>query len=228
MNKDLTEIAFILDRSGSMSSHLNAAIDGFNGFLREQKDTPGQARFSLILFDDHYDVTCASVPIREVVDLDRSTFEPRGSTALLDAIGQTIDELGARLAAMPQDERPGQVIVAILTDGEENASLNYSLSDISSRIAHQSDVYRWQFFFLGADQDAIAKAAAMNIGHHAAMRFVANEEGFDRSSKAISRKMRSLRKSAMGAPMSVQEDQDLKASLSDIGRDEEERRGKDK
>ena len=226
MNKDLTEIAFILDRSGSMSSHLNAAIDGFNGFLHEQKDTPGQARFSLILFDEHYDTTCASVPVREVVDLDRSTFVPRGSTALLDAIGRTIDELGARLAAMPEDDRPGQVIVAILTDGEENASLNYSLSDVSSRIAHQSDVYRWQFFFLGADQDAIAKAAAMNIGHHAAMRFVANEEGFDRSSKAISRKMRSLRKSAMGAPMSVQEDQDLKASLSDIGRDEE-RRGKE-
>ncbi len=227
MNKDLTEIVFILDRSGSMSSHLNAAIQGFNGFLREQKDTPGQARFSLILFDDHYDVTCASLPIHEVVDLDQSTFVPRGSTALLDAIGRTVDELGARLAAMPESDRPGQVIVSILTDGEENASLNYSLSDISSRIAHQRDVYGWQFFFLGADQDAIAKAAAMNIGHHAAMRFTANEEGFDRSSKAMSRKMRSLRKSAMGAPLSVQEDQDLKASLGDIGRDEE-RRGKDK
>ena len=227
MNKDLTEIAFILDRSGSMSSHLNAAIDGFNGFLREQKDTPGHARFTLILFDDQYDVTCASVPICEVVDLDQSTFVPRGSTALLDAIGRTIDELGARLAAMPEDNRPGQVIVSILTDGEENASLKFSLTDISSRIAHQRDVYQWQFFFLGADQDAIAKAASMNIGHHAAMRFTANEEGFDQSSKAMSRKMRSLRKSAMGAPLSVQEDQDLKASLSDIGRDEE-KRGKDK
>jgi hypothetical protein len=72
MNKDLTEIAFILDRSGSMSSHLNSAIEGFNGFLREQKDTPGQARFSLILFDDHYEVTCASVPVCEVVDSTRA------------------------------------------------------------------------------------------------------------------------------------------------------------
>jgi len=226
MNKDLTEIAFVLDRSGSMSSHLKAAIDGFNNFLREQKDSPGHARFTLILFDDHYEVACASVPIREVVDLDQSSFVPRGSTALLDAIGRTIDELGARLAATPEQDRPGQVIVAILTDGEENSSLQFSLASISARIAHQRDVYNWQFFFLGADQDAIATAAAMNIGHDAAMRFAADNEGFGRSSRAISRKLRSLRKHSMGAPVSVQEDQDLKASLSDIGRDEE-RRGKD-
>jgi uncharacterized protein YegL len=227
MNKELTEIAFILDRSGSMSSHLNAAIDGFNGFLREQKDTPGQARFSLVLFDDQYDKVCSSIPVAEVIELDKSSFVPRGSTALLDAIGWTIDELGSRLAGMAESDRPGQVIVAILTDGEENSSEQFSLADISSCIAHQRDVYKWQFFFLGADQDAIAAAAAMNIGPHAAMRFTANEEGFDTGGKTISRKMRSLRKSSMGAKLSVQEEQDLKASLSDIGRDEE-RRGTDK
>lgn len=227
MNKELTEIAFILDRSGSMSSHLNAALDGFNGFLRGQKDTPGQARFTLILFDDQYDTVCSSIPVAEVTELDKGTFVPRGSTALLDAIGRAIDELGARLAAIAEAERPGQVIVAILTDGEENASEKFTLADISSRIAHQRDVYQWQFFFLGADQDAIAAAAAMNIGQHAAMRFAANEEGFDTGSKAIGRKTRSLRKSSMNAPLSVQEEQDLKASLSDIGRDEE-RRGKNK
>jgi len=227
MNQDLTEIAFILDRSGSMSSHLNAAIDGFNGFLRGQKDTPGQARFSLILFDDQYDTVCSSIPVAEVTELDKETFVPRGSTALLDAIGRTIDELGARLAGLAESDRPGQVIVAILTDGEENSSETFALADISSRIAHQRDVYQWQFFFLGADQDAIAAAAAMNIGGHAAMRFAANEEGFDAGSKTISRKVRSMRKKSMGAKLSVQEEQDLQASLSDIGRDEE-RRGKDK
>jgi hypothetical protein len=227
MNQELTEIAFILDRSGSMSSHLNAAIDGFNGFLRGQKDTPGQARFSLILFDDQYDTVCSSIPVAEVTELDKETFVPRGSTALLDAIGRTIDELGARLAGLAESDRPGQVIVAILTDGEENSSETFALADISSRIAHQRDVYQWQFFFLGADQDAIAAAASMNIGGHAAMRFAANEEGFDAGSKTISRKVRSMRKKSMGAKLSVQEEQDLQASLSDIGRDEE-RRGKDK
>lgn len=223
MNTQLTEIAFILDRSGSMQSQVDNAIKGFNGFLHAQCDVPGQARFSLVLFDDQYGVTCASVPIREVIDLDRRTFVPRGSTALLDAIGRTIDELGARLAAMPESDRPGQVIVAILTDGEENASRQFTLAEISSRIAHQRDVYGWQFFFLGADQDAIATAAKMNIDGASAMRFSADHSGYDASSKVMSRKMRSLRKSSMGAPLNMQEEHDLKASLSDIGRDEERR-----
>ncbi|MBJ7260173.1 MAG: VWA domain-containing protein [Chthoniobacterales bacterium] len=223
MNTQLTEIAFILDRSGSMTSQVDAAIKGFNDFRHAQCDVPGQARFSLVLFDDQYDVTCASVPIREVVDLDRRTFVPRGSTALLDAIGRTIDELGARLVAMPEAARPAQVIVAILTDGEENSSLQFTLADISSRIAHQRAVYGWQFFFLGADQDAIATAVKLNIDQGSAMRFSADHAGYDSSTKAMSRKMSSLRKSSMGAPLSIQEEHDLKATLSDIGRDEEHR-----
>lgn len=226
MNTKLTEIAFILDRSGSMQSQLDSAIKGFNDFLHAQCDVPGQARFTLVLFDNQYDVTCASVPIREVVDLDRRTFVPRGSTALLDAIGRTIDELGARLAATPEADRPGQVIVAILTDGEENASVQFTLAEVSSRIAHQRDVYKWQFFFLGADQDAIATAVKLNIDQASAMRFSADNEGYHSSSKVMSRKMRSLRKSSMGAPLNLQEEHDLKASLSDIRRDEE-RRDKD-
>ncbi len=226
MNTQLTEIAFMLDRSGSMHSQVDFAIKGFNDFRHAQCDVPGQARFTLVLFDDQYEVTCASVPIREVTDLDRSTFVPRGSTALLDAIGRTIDELGARLAALPEAERPGQVIVAILTDGEENASRQFTLADISSCIAHQRDVYGWQFFFLGADQDAIATAVKLNIDQGSALRFSADHAGYDSSSKAMSRKMRSLRKSSMGAKLNIQEEHDLKASLSDIGR-EEERRDKD-
>ena len=131
------------------------------------------------------------------------------------------------MAAMPESDRPGQVIVAILTDGEENASRQFTLTDISSRIAHQRDAYGWQFLFLGADQDAIATAVKLNIDQGSAMRFSADHAGYDSSSKAMSRKMRSLRKSSMGATLSLQEEQDLKASLSDIGRDEE-RRDKDK
>lgn len=226
MNTQLTEIAFILDRSGSMESQLEAAIAGFNNFLREQKETPGDARFTLVLFDDRYETPCRSIPIREVVDLDTTTFVPRGSTALLDAIGRTIDELGAQLAAMREDDRPGQVIVAILTDGLENASRNFTHREISDRIAHQREVYKWQFFFLGANQDAIATASAMNIDAHAAMLYSADADGYHSSSKAISRKMSSLRKRSVGAPLSVQEEQDLKASLSEIGDDENHKKGR--
>ncbi len=227
MNAQLTEIAFILDRSGSMQSQLEPAISGFNSFLREQQETPGEARFTLVLFDDRYEVPCKAIPIAEVVELDTTTFVPRGSTALLDAIGRTVNELGARLAAMPEKSRPGQVIVAILTDGHENASHDFSLRKVSDLIAQQRDVYKWQFFFLGADQDAIATAATMNIDADSSMRFSASAQGFHSSSRSISRKMSAMRKMATNQSMTAQECHDLKSSLSDIG-DEEDRKNRKK
>ncbi|MEI7864128.1 MAG: vWA domain-containing protein [Chthoniobacterales bacterium] len=224
MNQQLTEIAFILDRSGSMQSQLDGTIRGFNSFLREQREAPGLARFTLVLFDDRYETPYASIPISEAVDLHKRSFVPRGRTALLDAIGRTIDELGARLAAIPESARPGQVMVAILTDGLENASEHFTHREVSERIAHQRDIFQWQFFFLGANQDAIATAAAMNIDRRAAMNFVADEGGLYVSSLSISRKMSSLRKKAAGESLTAAEQQDLDNSLSDIGRDEEQRR----
>jgi hypothetical protein len=221
MNIQLTEIAFILDRSGSMGSQLEPAISGFNRFLRDQQETPGEARFTLVLFDDRYEVPCNAIPIAEVVDLDTTTFVPRGSTALLDAIGRTIEELGARLSATPEAERPAQVIVAILTDGHENASHDFSLRKVSDLIAQQRDVYKWQFFFLGADQDAIATAATMNIDANSSMRFSSSAQGFRSSSRSISRKMSAMRKQATNQSMTVQETQDLQSSLSDIGHEED-------
>jgi len=113
MNKNLTEIAFILDRSGSMASVTEAAITGFNEFLRNQQKTEGQARLTLVLFDNEYLVPLDGVPVQEAVALDTTTYVPRASTALLDAIGTTIDLLGTRLSAMAESARPGQVIVAI-------------------------------------------------------------------------------------------------------------------
>ena len=221
MNTQLTEIAFILDRSGSMDSQLEPAISGFNRFLRDQQETPGEARFTLVLFDDRYEVPCNAIPISEVVELDTTTFVPRGSTALLDAIGQTINELGARLAATPEADRPAQVIVAILTDGLENNSEHFTGVQISNLIAQQRDTYKWQFFFLGANQDAIATAATMNIDARSSSQFVADGPGFHSSNTAMSRKVRALRKSAAGLNMNLQEESDLKACLSDIHEDED-------
>lgn len=221
MNTQLTEIAFILDRSGSMQSQLEPAIAGFNAFLREQKETPGEARFTLVLFDDQYEVPCHAIPIREVVELDATTFVPRGCTALLDAIGRTVEETGARLAAMPENARPGQVIVAILTDGLENASRRFSIAQVSDLIARQRDVYKWQFFFLGANQDAIATAAALSIDANAAMEFSPDENGYHSSNQAVSRKMRAVRKSSAGVAMSLQEQSDLNAPLSQIHKEED-------
>ena len=221
MNTQLTEIAFILDRSGSMQSQAGAAISGFNDFLRQQKDTPGETRFTLVLFNSQYEVPANAIPLAEVVDLDSSTYEPRGNTALLDAIGRTIDDIGARLAATAEPARPGQVIIAILTDGLENASRQYNLAQVSERIAHQREIYKWQFFFLGANQDAIATAAAMRIDRDSASNFAADDQGILGSSLAMSRKISAVRKMSVGAAMSMQEEADLHASLSKLQKEED-------
>jgi len=221
MKNQLTEIAFVLDRSGSMQSQLEAAISGFNDFLREQRSAPGEARFTLVLFDDQYEVPCNAIPIAEAVELDTSTFVPRGSTALLDAVGRTIDDLGGRLAATAEESRPGQVILVILTDGLENASEKYTWKDISKKIKHQRDTYRWEFLFLGANQDAIATASQMNIAAGSAMSYVQDSHGILSAHKTTNRKVRAMRAAASGKPMDALAQADLAASLSQIGEEED-------
>ncbi len=177
MKDNLSEIICIIDRSGSMEAIRSDAIGGFNSFISEQKKEEGQANVTLVLFDDHYDVVAAAIPIEQVVPLNDSTFVPRGSTALFDAIGKTLDQVGARLASTPESERPGAVIVAILTDGQENSSRAYSREKISSMIKQQREVYSWQFVFLAANQDAVASAQSISIDAADAVAFAASAVG---------------------------------------------------
>jgi len=224
MTKHLTEIAFILDRSGSMQGMVEPAISGFNRLLREQQQAPGAARFTLVLFDDQYEVPFHSVPIAEVVELDTTTFVPRGSTALLDAIGRTVDELGEKLQHTPEADRPNQVIIAILTDGEENASQRFSWQDIAKRIRHQTEKYQWQFLFLGANQDAIATAGKMSIHSANTTNFAANDESYAAAKGALSRKMTAVRRRSQGAN-DEETLRDAAAPLEKL-REDEENRGK--
>lgn len=228
MNKNLTEIAFILDRSGSMASVTEAAITGFNEFLRDQQKTDGQARLTLVLFDNEYLVPLDCIPVQEAVSLDTTTYVPRGSTSLLDAIGTTIDRLGTRLSTVPEPDRPGQVIVAILTDGLENSSEKFTWKEISHKILEQTNTYKWQFLFLGANQDAIATAANLSIAAANASSYVADEIGTRTNTKAMSRKMSAMRKLSSGARMSLKEQADIAAPLSAIVAEEdaEGRKGK--
>jgi hypothetical protein len=214
-NAHYTEIAFILDRSGSMESCQQAAIDGFNQFLDDQQKTEGLAKLTLVLFDDEYLVAVSSVPAQEVVPLTDDTYQPRGCTALLDAIGQTIDDLGLRLAALAEKDRPGQVIVAILTDGLENASQRFTWKQIAGKIKHQTDTYKWIFLFLGANQDAIATAANLSIAANNAASYVADAAGSKASHAAFSRKTRALRRASMDIA-SVSEKLDVEAPLTQI------------
>ena len=194
MNNNYTEIAFVLDRSGSMESCRAAAIEGFNHFLQTQQAVEGLAKLTLILFDDEYLVPVDALPVPEILPLTNDSYVPRGSTALLDAVGRAIDELGTRLAALPETDRPGQVIVAILTDGAENSSQHRTWRQIARAIKQQTEQYRWTFLFLGANQDAIATAAQMNIAAGNAATYVADAAGLHAGSKSLSRKVRGLRR----------------------------------
>ena len=172
-----TEIACIIDRSGSMSTIRDDAIGGFNTFLEAQKAVPGEANLTLVLFDHEYLEAVAARPLAEVDPLTVASYVPRGTTALLDAVGRTIDSVGARLAATPEHERPDKVIVAILTDGLENASREYSLDRIKEMITHQRDIYSWEFIFLAANQDAFVVGSSMGISALNTAGFVPSPEG---------------------------------------------------
>lgn len=187
MNQKLTEIAYILDRSGSMAGMSEAAIESFNQLLMEQQQAAGEARLSLILFDHEYQVVWRSCPVEEVVPLDRTRYSARGATALLDAIGKTINDLGARLRNTPEEERPGQVMVAIYTDGYENASREFTLARIKEMITLQQDVYSWQFLFLAADPRAMESAASMGIDLRTAAMVDSGAEGQIRAARTASK-----------------------------------------
>lgn len=219
----ITELVFVLDRSGSMRSMRQAAINGFNEFLRDQQAAPGVVRLTLVLFDHETQRIHDSLPIAEVLPLDRERYVPRGATALLDAVGETIDGLGRVFDARAEAEKPGQVIFAILTDGEENSSTRYSWPMVSERIAHQREKYQWDFLFLGAGPDTIATASRMNIAADRVSRYAADGVGQQAASKGVSRKILALRSLKMGA-MSKELHADLQTPLEELVRDEEDKR----
>ena len=184
MRNDYTHITLVLDRSGSMAAIRDAAEEAFNGYIDSQRRLPGRCTVTVRQFDDQHDVVVNNKPIAEC---PRITLEPRGSTALLDAIGRGIHETGVVLARMPEAERPATVIFVIQTDGLENASHEFNVQKINEMISHQRDVYSWDFVFLGANQDAIATAAKLGIGAGAAATFAATGTGVAMALRALDR-----------------------------------------
>jgi len=211
MKKDLTNITFILDRSGSMKDVRSDTIGGFNTFIQAQRALPGECVASLVQFDDLYEPMYSAKPIQEAPLLTTETFVPRGWTALLDAIGRTIIETGKSLAAMPEDQRPEKVIFVILTDGGENASKEFTREKVFEMIGHQRDVYLWDFVFLGANQDAIAVGAGLNISAASSMTYAANAAGTQSafvSASNYTAHTRSVGGAAAGASAFTAEDRD--------------------
>src|SRR5213593_4061464 len=162
--KDATHIAVLLDRSGSMADVKDETISGFNYFLKEQKSAGDNASFTLVQFDsESTDVVHEARPVRDVPDLNQDTYRPRGSTPLLDALGSTINSTGRTLAAIPEANRPDKVVFVVITDGQENASHQFTKARVKEMIDHQTGKYNWQFVYLGANQDAFAEAGAVGI-----------------------------------------------------------------
>jgi hypothetical protein len=172
-----SEIICIIDRSGSMSAIVNDAIGGFNTFLEEQKKFSGEATLTFVQFDTEYEIVHENRPLNDVPPLDNSTYRPRGMTALLDAVGRTIEDTGRRLSNIPNESRPDKIIVAILTDGEENSSRKYNLSQIREMVTHQKEKYQWEFIYLGANQDAFAEAVKFGIDSKDTANFAATGKG---------------------------------------------------
>ncbi len=166
MKDNLTLVVFVLDRSGSMMSVRSDTIGGFNTFLNTQKvlnDAGDDVVMTLAQFDDQYELLCDYAPLKDVCELTNETFVPRGWTALNDAIGRTINVVGAKLASLQENERPSKVIFAILTDGQENSSNEFSHQQVADMIKLQTETYNWEFVYLGANQDAFVVGSSYNI-----------------------------------------------------------------
>jgi len=193
MRKDLTEVAVVVDRSGSMEAIREDAIGSFNAFLAQQKAGDGELRLTLVLFNHEVETPYFAAPVAAVPPLDAASYVPGGTTALLDAMGRTIDELGARLAATPEAERPGKVLVAVLTDGLENASRDYTLRQVRHRVRRQREKYGWEFFFLAANQDAVLEGGRLAIPAADAVAFTATSSGVHEASRRLGEKVHSVR-----------------------------------
>jgi uncharacterized protein YegL len=191
MNRD--EVVLIIDKSGSMQAIKDDAIGGFNSFLEQQRNIDREANVTFALFDDRYQLVHDGKDIQEVEDLTKSTYQPSGMTALLDAVGRTVDRVGERLDALPESEKPENVIVFILTDGMENASSDYNKDQVKEMIEHQQSKYDWEFIYGGANQDAFAEAGGLGIKEQNTFNFEATGKGTRKAYENSSELMASFR-----------------------------------
>ena len=177
MAKDnLTEIVLVLDRSGSMAEVQSDMIGGMNKFVEEQKKLPGEATLTMVQFDTKYEILFEGRKMQEVGTLD---LQPRGCTALLDAVGRAINTTVDRMSKMKEEERPGKVAFFIITDGHENSSHEFKKSQIQEMIKQHQEKDKWAFNFLGANQDAFDEAGQIGIG-------VSNTLNYANTSKGVS------------------------------------------
>lgn len=178
MDMNLTEIIFLIDRSGSMGGLETDTIGGFNSFIEKQSKLEGRTLVTAVLFDDRYESLWNGIDAAKARLTDKEYFV-RGSTALLDAVGKTILDVGLRLSKTDECEKPGKVIFVITTDGLENASREFSYEKVKDLIKHQQEKYSWEFIFLGANINAAKEAESIGICEQNAHSFEASHDGVE-------------------------------------------------
>lgn len=189
MKKGLTQMVFIIDMSGSMYGVATDTIGGFNSMIKDQLNEPGEAKVTTVLFDDRYIILHDGINIKEVKEMTYKEYSPLGATAMLDAVGKTINRVGQQLSALPEDERPEKVMVTIITDGYENASMEYTWDSVKKMINHQREKYSWIFSFLGANIDTMEVSGNLGIDRKLSKSFISNGIGTQSAFSATSKSM---------------------------------------
>lgn len=196
MKKNLTEIVFILDRSGSMAGLEADTIGGFNSMIEKQKAIAGEAYVSTVLFDTQRDVIHDRVSLKSIRPMTRQDYWVRGCTALLDAVGSAIHHIGNVHKYAREEDRPEKTIFVITTDGMENASREYSADKVRAMIRRQKEKYGWEFLFLGANIDAVSTAAAIGIDEDRAVNFHCDSPGTALNYDVVSEAIHTVRRCA--------------------------------
>ncbi len=201
MNKNLTEVVFILDRSGSMSGLEADTIGGFNSMLKQQRRGEGEVYISTVLFDDKVQVLHDRENIARVEPMNDNQYVVRGCTALLDAIGGAIHHMGNVHKYAREEDRPAKTLFIIITDGMENASKHYSYAAVKKMIEHQQSRYGWEFLFLGANMDAVQEAGRFGIKAQHAVRYENDRAGTALNYEVINRTVKMARGSVSAEEM---------------------------
>ena len=203
MNMNLTELVFILDRSGSMGGLESDTIGGFNSMLKKQQEEEGECRLTTVLFDHVYEVLHDRLDIDAVVPITGKEYFVRGQTALLDAVGNTINRISNAQKGAEEAYRAGKVLFIITTDGMENASREFNYAKVKELIEKQKAEFNWEFIFLGANMDAVEVAKSFGIDRSRAQSFHNDSEGIELNYEVVSEAISDYRQQA---PMSAKID----------------------